>query len=81
MHAVNYNVPLVGEIKDGSVIPVENLSVRTTVPAGWEIRRVRAIEPGVSPQTLTFKAEGRLLEIVLPTIVFYKMIDISAAGK
>ena len=81
VHGVNYNLPLVGDIKEGSIIPVENLKVQVRVPEGWKIGGVRALEPGVSPQVLTFKAEGGLLEIVLPTIVFYKMIAISGVVK
>ena len=34
LHAVNYNLPLVGEVEEGGVIPVENLSVRIRVPNG-----------------------------------------------
>ena len=79
LHAVNYNLPLEGEIKDGSIIPVEDLSVHVKVPDGWEIERVRAIEPGVAPQTLTFSVEGGFLQVVLPSIDFYKMIEVSAA--
>ena len=44
------------------------------------IKGVQAIEPGVSPQTLTFNVQNDVLEIVLPAVVFYKLIDISAAG-
>ena len=80
VHAVNYNLPLAGVGQEG-IIPVEELEVQVRVPEGWEINRVRALEPGASPQALTFKAEGRLLEIVLPAIAFYKMIDISGVVK
>jgi len=81
LHAVNYNVPLVGEIRDGSVIPVEDLALRLKVPEGWEIQHVQAIEPGVAPQALTFAAEGGFLKTVLPTITFYKMVAVSALAR
>ena len=79
LHAVNYNLPLVGEVPDGGVIPVENLPVQVRVPQGWEIQAVQALEPGVSAQTLPFNVQDGVLEIVLPTIIFYKLIAISAA--
>ena len=79
LHAVNYNLPLVGEAENQNVIPVENLSVQLRMPSDWEIQEVRAIEPDVPPQALAFKAENGTSEFVLPTITFYKMVDISAA--
>jgi len=81
VHAVNYNLPLEGEIKDGSIIPVENLCVQLQVPDAWEVQQVRAIEPEAAPQVLAFKAEDRTLEIALPTIAFYKLIEIAAVVK
>ncbi|MAE60752.1 MAG: hypothetical protein CMJ49_05275 [Planctomycetaceae bacterium] len=81
VHAVNYNLPLVGEIKDDRIIPVEDLTVQLSVPNGWNIQQAQACEPGGDPQALTFNVNGGLLEIVLPTILFYKLISVSAVVK
>ena len=75
LHAVNYNLPLVGDGLEG-IMPVDELAVQVRIPEGWEIDRVRALEPGAPPQPLTFRADGRLLKITLPAVAFYRLIDI-----
>ena len=75
MHAVNYNLPLLGDGLQG-ITPVDELPVQVRIPEGWEIDGVRALEPGGPPQPLTFRADGRLLVMTLPAIAFYKLIDI-----
>ena len=81
VHGVNYNLPLVEDGQDRGIIPVEKLELQVRLPERWEIQRVQALEPGVSPEPLTFKTEDRFLKTALPTIKFYKMIHISGVLK
>ena len=80
VHAVNYNVTLVGE--PGRVAPVNDVPIRLRLPAGWRAARVESFDPdappGSLPERLAYSQEGTRLTLTLPSLRIYRVVRMAA---
>lgn len=78
LHAVNYNVSLVGE-SPGQVTPMEGLAVTVPVPEHWTTATARVFDPdGTGPQGIACTVEGGMARLELPALRVYQMIELNA---
>ncbi len=78
LHVVNYNLPLTDPPDTRTVRSVENLKLRLKVPDGWSAVEGRALEPGVETMPVAVEARAGAVEMVVPKIRYYKVLDLSA---
>ncbi len=81
LHAVNYNVALVGE--PGRVAKLGDLPIDLPLPQGWQAKTVRCYDPDAPadapPEQITHSQKGSRLHFVLPSLRIYKVIQILAS--
>jgi len=76
LHAVNYNVTLVGEAEGRKLTVLKDLRLKLRVPDGFSPSRVELLEPGAEPEEVDFELSSGLLELTVPELRFYKLIHV-----
>jgi len=79
LHVVNYNVMLPGMSALQEVGVVKGASITIPVPPAWRIKSVKACDPdSEKTQSLSFQALEGQLQLILPDVRIYKLLEISA---
>ena len=77
-HVVNYNVPL--GVEPEAPIAVHGLSLRIAEPEGSNVRHARGYAPGEEPQILRVRREAGRVEVMLPALRIYRVVEIVYGG-
>jgi len=76
VHAVNYNVSLVGD-RLGQVTPMEGLKLAVPVPKDWRAATARVLDPdGTGPLEVPCQIEGGVAQLELPPLRIYQMVEL-----
>jgi hypothetical protein len=82
LHVVNYNIPLAVKDESHKVRPVTQLKTELTLPAGCRVQTVVMHDPDEHDTTqLKFRQIDGRLEIEIPAVRIYKLVDITATGQ
>jgi len=82
LHVVNYNIPLAVNDESHRVEPVAQLKARLTLPVGCHVQTVVVHDPDESSvRQLKFTQIDRRLEIEIPSVRIYKLVQIAATGR
>jgi len=82
LHVVNYNVPLAVQDESHEVEPLTQLKARLTLPVGCHVQTVVMHDPDESSaRQLKFTQIDRRLEIEIPAVRIYKLVQIGATGR
>ncbi len=76
LHAVNYNVTLVGEVEKRNLTILKDVGLKIRVPDGLRPSRVELLEPGTDPDAVDFEISSGTLSLTVPELRFYKLIHV-----
>ena len=79
---LGHNIPLAAQDESPKVEPVAQLKAKLTLPAGLRVRNVAIHDPDESgATTLKFIQVDRRLELEIPAVRIYKLVEITATWQ